>query len=270
MKSRIINLAEYYLIRIYVILICLFILAPIILVVLSSFQEGRYIAYPVEHFSLKWYTAAINKPEWRGAIWTSIKLAVTTAILATVVGILAGMAIHYHNFPGKNLVSIFFLSPLLMPQLITGLALLYFFANANLSGKYITLLLGHVLISFPYVVRLTLAALPSVKRSLEEASMTLGADEFTTFVRITLPIIGPAIRGGALFAFIASYNNVLISVFLSTPRVVTMPVKVFEYLQWVADPTIAAISTLFLIVTFIVIWVLEKTVKIEIIPGLVV
>lgn len=254
-------------INLYLILICMFILAPIIIVAVISFQYGRYLAFPVEQFSLRWWTEAVVRAEWREALWKSLLLAMQSTVLATILGLLAGLAIHYHDFRGKQFLSVFFLSPLLMPQLLTGLALLFYFAQFGLSGSYTGLMLGHVLVAFPYVVRLVLAALPHVSRSAEEAARTLGANEFTTLMKITLPLIAPAIRGGAMFAFMASYNNVLVSLFLSTPRVVPMPIKILQHLEFVADPTIAAVSTLFILVTFLVMVILEKTVKLEILPG---
>lgn len=252
----------------YMLAICIFILAPIVIVAVVSFQHGRYLAFPIDEFSLRWWTEALVRAEWRDALWKSLLLALQSTILSTLIGLLAGLAIHNHQFKGKQLLSIFFLSPLLMPQLLTGLALLFFFAELGFSSQYMSLLLGHVLIAFPFVVRLVLAALPNVSQSSEEAARTLGANEFITLFTVTLPQISPAIRGGAMFAFMASYNNVLISLFMSTPRMVPMPIKILQHLEFVADPTIAAVSTMFLIVTFIVMFVLEKTVKLEIMPGI--
>jgi ABC-type spermidine/putrescine transport system permease subunit II len=153
-----------------------------------------------------------------------------------------------------------------MPQLLIGLALLFYFAQMQVSGSYGTLLLGHILVTFPYVVQVILAALPGVSRTLEEASMTLGANEVKTLFKVTLPMIGPAVRGGAMFSFMASYNNVLISLFLSVPRIEPMPIKIYGVLEWGADPSVAAISTLFLILTFVILIILQRTVKLELIP----
>ncbi|MBI4277635.1 MAG: ABC transporter permease [Armatimonadetes bacterium] len=257
---------ERYLINAYVLFICAFIMAPILVVVLSSFQYGQYLAYPIERYSLRWYTEALFRPEWRNALTQSLRLAVQTTVYATVAGILAGLALHYHDFRGKQALSVGFLSPLLMPELLTGLALLFYFANFGISGTYTALLLGHVLLALPYVIRLVLTALPRVSRNAEEAAMTLGANEFVTMMKITLPLISPAIRGGAVFAFMVSYNNVLLSLFLSTPRVTTLPVKIYQHVEFVADPTIAAVSTIFLILTFALMVALERTVKLEVMP----
>jgi putative spermidine/putrescine transport system permease protein len=266
--ARLTRRLERWAVHGYVALICAFILAPILIVVVVSFQDARYLAFPIERFSTRWYTAAIIDAQWRAALGQSLLLAVQTTIVATLLGLSAGLAIHYHDFRFKDALSVFFLSPLIMPELLIALSLLFFFANYGLSGTYPALLLGHILVAFPFVVRLVLSALPNARRSLEEAAQVLGANEFTAMFKITLPLIGPAVRGGALFAFIVSYNNVMISLFLSTPRIVPMPIKIFEQLEWIADPTIAAVSTVFLALTFVLMIVLEKTVKLEVIPAM--
>lgn len=252
----------------YVLAVCAFILVPILVVALASFQYGQYLAFPIERYSLRWYGEALFNPEWREAFWTSMQLAVQATLVTTVVGLSAALALHYHEFPGKQLVNVLLLGPLLMPELLMGIALLFLFGSFGLSGSYTSLLLAHILITMPYVVRLISAAFPAASRNLEEAAMTLGANEFTTMLKVTLPLIAPGIRGGMIFAFMISYNNFLVSLFLIAPGVSTMPVKIFSHLEFVADPTIAAVSTVFIVLTFGLTYALEKTVKIGIMPGL--
>jgi putative spermidine/putrescine transport system permease protein len=258
--------AERIGINAYVILVCLFILAPVIFVVVASFQNARYLAFPIEEYSLRWYVDALRQPEWRRSLVQSLQLAVQATVVATVLGTMAGLAIHYHTFRGKTLVILAFLSPLLLPELLTSLALLYYFASAGLSGTYTSLLLAHIIITLPFVVRMVMTALPNVTRDLEEAARTLGANEFVTLMKVTLPLIAPAIRGGAFFAFAISYNNVLMSLFLGSPRVTLLPIKIWQHLEFVADPTVAAVSTLFLLITFVLMLVLQRLVKIELFP----
>lgn len=267
MSHRLFTRIERALINLFVVLVCIYLLAPLFILVIVSFQHAMYLAFPVEQYSLKWWTQAVIRPEWRIAMWMSIKLALQATLVSLISGLLAGLAIHYHDFKGKQVLRTFFMSPLLMPQVLTGIALLFFFAARKLSGSYISLLLGHVLICSPYVVQLMLAALPGVSRSQEEAAMTLGANEFTTLMKVTLPLVGPAIRGGAIFAFMASYNNVLVSLFLAIPRLIPVPVKILQHLEWTAEPTLAAVSVVFMALTFALVLIAEKTVGIELMPG---
>lgn len=250
----------------YVFLILFFILLPIFIVILVSFHEARYLNFPISSYSIKWYTHNLLRPEWTKPLKSSLLLATQTAIIATIIGIFAGLTIHNHDFKGKTFITTIFMSPLLFPQLLTGLMLLFFFANFGISGSYQALLMGHVIVSFPYVVRLVINALPTVSRSYEEAAYILGADELIALFKITLPIISPAIRGAIVFAFLTSYNNLMISLFLSTRSMVPMPIKIMHTIEYVQDPTIAAISTAFIIVTLVIILVVDRVFKIELVP----
>jgi putative spermidine/putrescine transport system permease protein len=251
----------------YVGAVCVFILAPIVVVALASFQYGQYLAFPIERYSLRWYAEALGSSEWRDAFWTSMTLAAQAAALATVAGVSAALALHSHEFRGKQLVSVLLLGPLLLPELLMGIALLFLFGGLGLSGSYVSLLLAHVLMTMPYVVRLVSSAFAGTSRNLEEAAMTLGANEVRTFIAVTLPLIAPGIRGGLIFAFMVSYNNFLVSLFLIAPGVSTLPVKIFSHLEFVADPTIAAVATVFIVLTFALTLVLELTVKVNLLPG---
>ena len=186
LRSRLSRLLGRLSIHIFLLLISLFIMAPVLIVAVVSFQDKAYLAFPIEHYSLRWWNEALFRPEWRNAIWTSLTLAIEATVVSTLIGISAGLVLHYHDFRGKQVLRLFFLAPLLMPQLLIGLALLFYFAQMQISGTYGTLLLGHILVTFPYVVQVILAALPSVSRTLEEASMTLGANEVKTLLKVTL------------------------------------------------------------------------------------
>lgn len=251
----------------YLLLVCAFVLAPVVFVFLASFQHARYMSFPIEQYSLRWYVEVFAQPEWLRSLRQSLLLAVQATLIVTLAGTMAALAIHYHQFRGKQLLVLAFLSPILLPEILTGLALLFFFASMGWSATYGALLLGHVIVALPFVIRMVLTALPNVTQDMEEAAKTLGANEFVTLTKITLPLIGPAIRGGAFFAFAISYNNVMMSLFLSSPRVTPLPIKIWQHLEFVADPTVAAVSTVFLLITFIVMFVLNKLVKVELFPS---
>jgi len=244
----------------YVSLIVVFILAPNLIVMIMSFNKGQYFLFPPEEWTLRWFKQAVQEPAWRRAFSNSIVLALFTAFTSAVLGVLSGLALHRGRFRGRDALSSFFLSPLLMPQLLLGIALLFFLARVGLAGSLLALFLGHVLVTFPYVLRLILAALPGVSAHVEEAAQTLGADELTTTLKITLPIIRPAVLSGWLFAFILSFDNLMISLFLATARVTTLPVKILETLEWETDPTVAAVSTIFMLLSIGLMLVIERTV----------
>jgi len=247
----------------FVAIVILYVILPNLIVVVLSFHKAQYFSFPPEEYSLRWYGEAIFRPEWRDAFFLSLWLAFLAALCSSTIGMLAGLALYRYNIPGKRVISAVFLSPLIMPGILTGLAALFFMTQVGLGGTFTALLLGHILVTFPYVLRLILAALPGVSRSMEEAALTLGADELTTLWLVTLPAIRSAVLSGALFAFILSFDNVMMSLFLSNARVVTLPVKILHVMEWSSDPTIAAMSTIFIGISLLLMVTIDRTVGLK-------
>lgn len=252
---------------VFVIAIAVFIILPIVVVIVMSFNEGRYFVFPPTDFSIRWYTQAVTRAEWRDAFVVSLWVAIVTAFLATLVGILTSLALYRGRFRGRELLSNFFLSPLILPQILLGLALLFFLARIGLVGSSVALILGHIVITFPYATRILLSSLGSVPPSVEEAALTLGADELTTTLRVTLPIIRPAVASGMVFAFILSFDNIMISLFLASARNITLPIKILNTIEQTADPTIAAISSVFILLTLGMLVFVERTAGLELVQG---
>ncbi|KSV62246.1 hypothetical protein N182_37540 [Sinorhizobium sp. GL2] len=229
--------------------VAIFIAAPLLVVVIVSFNEPAYTFFPPRSLSLKWYWAVLSTGPWLNSIMISAWLGVAAASCSSVLGALAAFGLHRSSFVGRDLIKSLFISPIVFPGVLMGIALLTTSSALRFNGTFLSLLLAHILISLPYSFRLVLAALPNLDRGVEEAAATLGASPATILWTVTLPMIGPAIAAGALFAFIISFDNVILSIFLSGPRTVTLPVQIFSYVQYSGDPSIAAISTLFMLVT---------------------
>lgn len=239
--------------------LCMFIIAPLVIVVAVSVNDSTYTFFPPHGFSFRWYATVLETAAWRDPIIFSLELATATAAASTLVGFGAAIGLHRGRFPGRNLLSVAFLSPLVFPGILLGIALLYGFGAVGMGASFLTLFLGHILISLPFTVRVILGALPSVAQEVEEAASTLGAGTWAVLRTVTLPLIAPALFAGALFAFLASFDNVVISVFLSSNRVVTLPVRIFSYIEFSTDASIAAVSTLVIALTLAVMAVLYRT-----------
>lgn len=227
-------------------LVCVFVAAPLLIVVAVSVNDALYTFFPPRGFSLRWYGEVLGEPAWRDAIVTSLKLGGATSIACTAIGLGAALALHRGTFRGRNVLAGAFLSPIVFPGVLLGIALLYGVGALGLRSSFVTLFLGHVLISLPYAVRLILGALPSIPREVEEAAATLGAGEVQVLRTVTLPLIRPALAAAALFAFLASFDNVVISIFLSSTETVTLPVRIFSHIEFSTDASVAAVSTLFI------------------------
>jgi putative spermidine/putrescine transport system permease protein len=253
--------------RITVTALIAFILAPIVVVILVSFGAREIPEFPPSALSLRWYSYALSQPVFLSSATNSAWVALTATLIATPIAICAALAIVRSSIPGKNAIQAILLAPLLVPSIVTSLALLIALSNAGLRIVTTRLVLAHTLIVLPYLVRTVLASLVQLDITLEEAGRTLGASAFKTFLYVTLPLIRPGLMAGILFAFIISFDNVSISLFLTTSRTTTLPIAVLNYVEYNFDPSIAAISTMLILATAIAAVVIERTVGLRSIAG---
>lgn len=227
-----------------------FIVAPIVLVVWLSFFSNEILALPPEGYSLRWYQAMLGQPQFR----TGFSLSLLVAVSATAIGLLvttpAAFALTRLAFAGREAVLQFLLSPLVVPAIVIGAALYLGLVEFEvqteipLTGSFWGLVLGHVLLTIPWSLRLITANLVGVDVAIEEAAASLGATPIETALKVTLPVITPGMVAAALFSFVVSFGNVELSLFLIAPGQTTLPIAILQYLQWKIDPMIAAVSTI--------------------------
>lgn len=235
-------------------------IVPILFVVAVSFTDGRTLKFPPEGFSFKWFGAALSYQPFMGSLVTSAEIAVLATFLALLVGVPATLAIYRGKLPGKGVVEALFLSPLIVPELVVGLALFQQLIVAFRIDNWLVLLIGHTALLLPYAVRVTGAAVAGADPALEEAARGLGASPWRAFWTITLPILRPGIFSAALLSFITSFNNVPLSLLLQSRTTQTLPVTMLDYVQQSYDPMVAATSTLILAATVVIAIIAEKTV----------
>lgn len=230
-----------------------FLLAPLAIVVIISFGESAYAAWPVTEFTLQHYATLMENLSYLdidAALLTSVKLAVATAICSTTLGTMAAFAIVRHDFKYQTTLETFLISPLIYPWIVIGISLLLLFnqiesmLGITIQLSFWTLLMGHVLFTLPYPIRTVGASLQNYDHSLEEAAQNLGATELESYFRITLPLIQPGIVSGVIFAFILSFNQYIVSLFLSSADVKTLPLVLFSLFYNTPPATLAAIATL--------------------------
>lgn len=236
---------------------------PAVLVIISSFTSGESMNFPPPGFSLRWYREAFGNEPFMTALWTSTYVAVIVALLALAIGFAAAFAINRFSFPGKKLLLTLAFSPLMVPAVVLGIGLLYLFAWMHLSQTMLPLLIGHLVLAIPYVVRTILASLSLHNRVLEEAAMNLRATPVQVVRRITLPLILPGLLSAAIFAFVTSFGNVTVSIFLTYGGNVTLPVQLFTYVDASYDPLVAAVSGIMIFVTLAVILIIEHLIGAE-------
>jgi len=230
-------------------LVIAFMLAPLLVVCAVAFTPENTLSLPTTRWSLRWFEAVFAHPDFVQSFWNSLWLALASATLASVVAVPAALALTRYQFPGRDALNGLFLSPLVVPHLVLGVALLRLFALVGGGGSFAWLVPAHALVITPYVLRLVLAALVGFDRSVEQAALSLGASTSTVFMRITLPMILPGVSGGWLLAFINSFDEVTMSIFVTSPSTVTLPVRMYMYATESIDPLMAAVSALMVAVT---------------------
>ncbi|WP_108258197.1 ABC transporter permease [Mangrovicoccus ximenensis] len=220
-----------------------FLMLPIVITVVVSFTDSPVYTLPPPGWSLKWYAEAATRQGLWDAVLLSLNLAAVSTAASLVLGTLAAIAVARGQFPGREAIATFAVSPLMMPGLVVGVALLQFFREMGLRDAYWSLLLGHVVITLPFVMRTLLAAMNAFDFSLIDAARTLGLSYPKSILKVMIPNLAPAYLTGGLFAFLASMDNYPISIFLTDARNKTLPIKMLQYLEEQPDPSLAAMSS---------------------------
>lgn len=239
-------------------LVVAFMLAPLLIVCLLAFTPEETLTLPTTSVSLRWFRTLFEHDEFLRSFGISLGLAVASATLSSLIAIPAGLAITRHDFVGRGAINSLLLSPLLIPHLVLGVALMRLFSLIGGAGSVGWLLLAHTMVITPYVLRLVVSALAGFDRSAEQAAISLGASRATVLRRITLPMILPGITGGWLLAFINSFDEVTMSIFVTSPSTVTLPVRMYMYATESIDPMMASVSTLTIALTAITMIVIDR------------
>lgn len=245
-------------------LVMVFILAPLVVVVGASFNEGEFTSFPPRGFSLDWYAAVVGDPAFVASFLLSARIAVQAAVIAMVVGLFTALAINRLDRWFTPLLQFLALGPLILPEVLMGLGLLNLLVGQlGVRLNETTLVLAHVMVTLPFVVNITSSALSQHDRNLEAAARSLGARPLVAFWTVTLPAIRTSVVAGGLLAFIFSFDNIGMSLFLSVPGLVPLPIRMYQYVTYRYDPTIAAASTVLIVVSVVVFLVARRLVNIE-------
>jgi ABC-type spermidine/putrescine transport system permease subunit II len=245
--------------------------SPIIIAVAMSFTTSDSLRFPPEGFSFKWYQSVLSEPKWQDRLPVSLEVALLSAFIATSVSTLSAFALVRSNIRGKNMISTLFIAPLIVPIVVLGTGDFFVWAHGwtigpftfggKLVGTILGLILAHTVIAIPYPFITIRSSLASLDSSLELAAKNLGATPLSTFISITLPLIMPGVLSGFIFAFIASWDEVVLASFLSSSRISTVPVQIFQQLRDSLDPSAAAISSLLLLVSILLVGLLSLAQK---------
>lgn len=225
-------------------IVFLFLAAPIFIIIPMSFNSLGYLSFPPERFSFRWYNNYFSNQRWISATIMSFKVAGITALIGTVLAVPASISLVRGKFKGKDLVNTFIMSPIVTPSIIISIAAYFLFARLHLIGNMFAIAIGHAVITIPLIVIIVSANMKGFDENLEKAARNLGAGPLRTFLTITLPILAPGFISAAFFAFMRSFDEVVIALFMSGPATQTLPMRMWEGIREEIDPTIAAVSSL--------------------------
>jgi putative spermidine/putrescine transport system permease protein len=242
----------------YILAVAVFLALPALLVVVVSFDTANYMQFPPSGLTLKWYGAILASDTMRLAIINSAIVGAVSTLLSVVLGVPAALYIARASFPGRDALYAFLLSPMAVPWIVFGLALLYLWSAASISRDLTAIVIGHTVMGLPYVIRTCVAVLSGISPSYDLAARTLGARRWQSFLFVTLPMMRAGIIAGAIFCVLLSFINVPVPLFLTTSSSVTIQVAIFSYMLSNYDPGVAAISTIQLLIILLALYVAQR------------
>lgn len=249
----------------YAILVLFFLVAPLIVIIPLSFNAEPYFSFTSkmltlnpDGFSLRWYQDIIENPQWLQAIGNSLIIAICATALATVLGTLAALGLARSNMPFRDLIMAVLISPLVVPIIIAAAGMYFFYSSVGLAQTHLGIILAHTTLGTPFVVITMTATLSGFDRNLVKAASSLGADPITAFFRVTLPLVAPGMISGALFAFAASFDEVVTVLFLGGPNQRTIPRQMWSGIREQISPTILAVAVLLIIVSSLLLLTVER------------
>ncbi|EHJ57582.1 hypothetical protein HMPREF9318_00375 [Streptococcus urinalis FB127-CNA-2] len=236
-----------------------FLFIPLLIIVITSFGTQASIQFPIKGFTLDWYSVVFHSASFIASFKISLITGVLATLIAALVGVPAAYALNRDHFKYKESLNSFFLSPSLIPGMVIG----YMIYNMIIIQLHLpvipALIIGHMLISLPYIIRVVGSNIQNLDESIEEASWTLGYTQTQTFFKIVLPNITSGIFAGSLLSFVNSFNNIPVSMFLTGPGVTTLPITLLSYLEYNYNPAVSAISTLLMLLTIVLMYLIDKT-----------
>lgn len=224
--------------------VLLFLIAPILAVMPLSFNQSKFFTYPMPGLSLQWYAEFFGTDRWRGALMNSVIVGVSTTLLSTFLGTLAALGLSRPSFPYRAAVMSILISPMIVPVVITSVGMYFFYVEVGLINTYLGIILAHTALATPFVVITVTATLIGFDQSLSRAAAGLGAPPVTVFRKVILPLILPGVISGALFAFVTSFDEVVVILFIASPEQRTLPRVMFAGIREEINPTITAAATL--------------------------
>lgn len=221
-----------------------FLMLPLVVIVMVSFSSAQYLSFPPPGFSLQWYERFLTNSDWLASIWVSLKVAALSTAMTLILGVLASIVLVRSTFSGKSLMLALLIAPMIVPTIVTAIGIYFMMVKLGLNGTVLAIAIGHSVIVFPLMIIIISATLQDFDIRMEHAAISLGASPVTAFWRVTCPVIAPGLLTASLFAFLTSFDELIVPLFLGGPYSQTLAVRIWNSVMLEIEPTIAAVSTL--------------------------
>jgi putative spermidine/putrescine transport system permease protein len=231
--------------------VALFLLLPVVFIAALSFGDSQWLLFPPPGWTLRWYRDLLADPRWLEAAWTSARIAIAVTVLSVVLGLFASLALTRGNFRGREILRAFFITPMILPVVVLAVAIYAFFLKIGLNGTFLGFILAHLILALPFSIISISNALEGFDKSIEDAAILCGASPWEARFRVTLPAISHGLFAAAIFSFLVSWDEVVVAIFMASPTLQTLPVKIWTTLRQDLTPVIAAASTLLVLFTIV-------------------
>lgn len=232
-------------------LVALFLLLPIVFIAALSFGDSQWLIFPPPGWTLRWYRELFADPRWLESAWTSAKIAISVTVLSVMIGLLASLALTRGTFRGREGLRALFITPMILPVVVLAVALYAFFLRIGLNGTMVGFVLAHLVLALPFSVISICNALEGFDKSIEDAAILCGAAPWEARIRVTFPAISHGLFAAAIFSFLVSWDEVVVAIFMASPTLQTLPVRIWTTLRQDLTPVIAAASTLLVLFTIV-------------------
>jgi ABC-type spermidine/putrescine transport system permease subunit II len=247
----------------YVTIILLFILAPLVMIVLVSFNPTNMFQFPPDAFSFENYTQLFQDERILSSIGLSVFIGLVSTVIASLIGLFAAVGLVRGKLPGKNLLESLFLGPLIVPLVTTGIGFLLIFVPLGLAGSPTAIILAHSVVISPYIIRILIASMRQSDPVQEEAAIVHGASPWYAFSTIVFPQLFPALLSGAILSFLVSLDEYTVTVFLTQAETITLPIQIYQLVSVDINPVVTALASVMVILAFVLITILEKRLQIH-------
>ncbi|QRM33074.1 ABC transporter permease [Microvirga sp. VF16] len=230
-------------------IVLLFLAVPILIIVPLAFNSANYLRFPPEGLSFRWFDAVLSDTNWLDSAWISFQVAIGSTVLSVALSLLAAIALVRGRLPVKQAIYALILLPMIVPNIIAAIAMFFFFSEVPQVPSVLAIVIGHTVLAVPIATIILSSTLQGIDTRLENAALSLGASRVTAFRRITLPLITPGMASAFVFAFLSSFDELLIAMFMAATTAQTLPVRIWNSVLFQLDPTIAAVSVILIIVS---------------------